>query len=158
MINIGLKTKVFLAIAVAAATVGGVFYFYYHDSQERIATLNENNAKLQTAVATSEKTIKSLQEDYSKINNELTRINEEFAAIRKQNRLLIDKLSEHDLGYLAFAKPGLVEKIINNASEKAARCFEILTGADLTAKEKEAKSAKEFNSECPWLWPGNNFN
>jgi hypothetical protein len=52
------------------------------------------------------------------------------------------------------AKPGLVQNTVNNATAKAGRCFELLSGAPLTAKESEAKNAKEFNSECPWLFSG----
>ena len=59
------------------------------------------------------------------------------------------------LSELGSKKPGLVGKIINNASEKAGRCFEILSGAELTEKEIGAKNGKAFNSECPWLWSGN---
>jgi hypothetical protein len=34
----------------------------------------------------------------------------------------------------------------------AARCFEILSGAAPTESEKNAKTAQEANSECPWLF------
>ena len=88
-------------------------------------------------------------------NEELQKVNQEFANIRSQNNVLSKKLAKHDLAVLGAGKPGLVEKIINNASDKAGRCFEILSGAKLTQKEKEAKNGKAFNSECPWLWPGN---
>jgi len=61
-------------------------------------------------------------------------------------------LGRHDLGNLAENKPGLVEKVVTKASAKANRCFELLSGAELTDKEKEAKNGKAFNSECPWLF------
>jgi hypothetical protein len=56
------------------------------------------------------------------------------------------------LGFLGSKKPALVEKIINAASDKVGRCFELLSGADLTDNERNAKDAKSFNSECPWLY------
>ena len=74
------------------------------------------------------------------------------ADIRKQNKTLSNKLGRHDLGNLAENKPGLVEKVITKASGKANRCFELLSGAELTEKEKEATNGKSFNSECPWLF------
>ena len=66
--------------------------------------------------------------------------------------ILSKKLGKHDLGNLGSKKPSLVERIINNASAKVGRCFELESGAKLTEKEKNAKTGKAFNSECPWLF------
>lgn len=144
--------KGYLIGAVVLATAIGGFYWYYTDSQARIATLLETSAKLELAIQTNEQTIDSLTKDYEAINRELTRVNTELSVSRDQNNDLVDKLSRHDLGYLALKRPGLVEKIINNASGEAARCFELLSGAPLTAAEQSATSAQDFNSECPFLW------
>ena len=139
-------------MAVVTFIVCGLFYWYYNDTQERMAILNENNAKLETAVATSEAAVESLQADYEKANQELGELNEKFTSIRRQNKTLSDKLGRHDLGNLAENKPGLVEKVITKASGKANRCFELISGSELTEKEKEATNGKSFNSECPWLF------
>jgi hypothetical protein len=146
--------KLALASAAMMLVLCGVFWWYYNDTQERMAILNENNAKLETAVAISEEAVSTLQADFAKANQELNRVNTEFAAIRAQNRVLADKLSKHDLGVLGAGKPGLVERLVNKGTVNAGRCFELLAGADLTDKEKEATSATSFNNECPWLWPG----
>jgi chromosome segregation ATPase len=132
----------------------GLFYSYYNDTQARLADLVENNAKLEIAVQTNEAALKSVQEDLVKANKETQKVSDEFSKIRAQNNVLANKLSKHDLGVLAAAKPALVEKIINNASAKVSRCFELLSGAELTEEERNAASAKTFNSECPWLWTG----
>ena len=145
-------TKLAGIMAVVTFIVCGLFYWYYNDTQERMAILNENNAKLETAVATSEAAVESLQADYEKANQELGELNEKFTSIRRQNKTLSDKLGRHDLGNLAENKPGLVEKVITKASGKANRCFELISGAELTEKEKEATNGKSFNSECPWLF------
>jgi chromosome segregation ATPase len=145
-------TKLAGIMAVVTFIVCGLFYWYYNDTQERMAILNENNAKLETAVATSEAAVESLQADYEKANQELGELNEKFSNIRKQNKTLSNKLGRHDLGNLAENKPGLVEKVITKASGKANRCFELISGAELTEKEKEATNGKSFNSECPWLF------
>ena len=151
-----------MGLKIAAATtlmmlmLCGAFYWYYNDTQERIAILNENNAKLETAVAISEEAVATLQADFAKANEELNRVNQEFAAIRAQNNVLADKLARHDLAVLGAGKPGLVERLVNRGTVNAGRCFELLAGAELTDKEKEATSGDEFNKECPWLWPGNN--
>ena len=139
-------------MALISFVMAGAFYWYYNDTQERMAILNENNAKLEVAIQTSEAAVEQLQVDFQRASEELNKVNTEFADIRRQNRTLSDKLGRHDLGNLAENKPGLVERIITGASKKAGRCFELLSGAELTDKEKEAKNGKSFNSECPWLF------
>ena len=148
----GMKLAAVMGIMMLALCGAG--WMYYQDTQERIAILNENNAKLETAVATSEAAVASLQRDFQRANEELSRVNTEFAAIRQQNNVLSDKLAKHDLAVLGSNKPGLVEKLVNRGTINAGRCFELLAGAELTDKEKEATSGKAFNNECPWLWPG----
>jgi cell division protein FtsB len=140
------------ALAVMLMMLCGVTYWYYNDTQARIAILQDNNAKLETAVATNEETIISLQADYAAIQATNQALNEEFANIRRQNQVLADKLAKHDLGVLGAGKPTLVERIINRATDKAGRCFELLSGAKLTEEELNAENANKFNSECPWLY------
>jgi hypothetical protein len=144
-----------IAIILVLITSFAGVAFYIKNLQANLEVAKANAAKLETAVQMNEETISSLQADYARVNVELTRVNEEFASIREQNRVLADKLARHDLGVLGSRKPGLVENIINKATDKAGRCFEILSGAELTEDEKNAKSGNEFNSECPWLWSDN---
>jgi regulator of replication initiation timing len=144
--------KAYLIMGAVMLTMIGGFYWYYKDTQARLALLVSNNAKLELAVKTNEETIVSLQQNFAAANAELTKVNNEFTAVRNQNRELADRLSEHDIAYLASKKPEMVQNIINKASDKAARCFELLSGAQLTDAERNAKDGKSFNSECPWLF------
>lgn len=146
-----------LGISVAIIFVlGGISYWYYIDTQKTIATLTQNNAKLEVGIAENEKTIDSLRNDYSRVMAENQRINREYAEIRRQNNVLQDKLSNSDIGYLAATKPELIERLINSGTKNATRCFEILSGSPFTEEEINAKTDKQFNNECPWLWPGHN--
>lgn len=139
-------------LAVALLILTGMFYWYYNQSQDTIRTLNENNATLKIAVQTNEETITNLRRDYSRAQTILTETNRQLSETRLQNRQLVTRLSEHDLGVLAESKPGLVERTVNNATANALRCFELMTGAPLTDKERNATNGKEFNSECPWIF------
>tara|TARA_R110001592_G_scaffold312008_2_gene587036 strand:+ start:1015 stop:1482 length:468 start_codon:yes stop_codon:yes gene_type:complete len=146
------------AMLIIIAILGGVGYggyAYYKDSQQRIATLTSNNAKLDGAVKSSEQAIASIQSDMKKVNTQLKKVSSDFADIRAQNSQLAEKLETIDLGILAINKPESIERAINRGTVNAGRCFEILSGSPLTIKEKEAKDGKTFNKECPWLWPGN---
>ena len=66
--------KVYLLLAILAILGAGGYggYMYYKDTQQRIATLTANNAKLETAVQISEQSIATLQSDIAK-NAELNR-------------------------------------------------------------------------------------
>ena len=138
--------------------MGGIGYWYYNDTQERMAILQENNAKLEMATQLQEQAIESLQADYALAQEENTRINQAYAEIRRQNARLSDKLADMDLGLLAAEKPASIERAINRGTENASRCFEILSGAPLTEEEKNAETDIAFNKECPWLWPGPGIN
>ena len=144
--------KIAAALSGLLIVLSGVFYWYYQDSQATIQTLSENNARLETAVEINEQTINSLEQSFEESKQELRRVNEEFAQIRRQNTVLAEKLEAHDLGVLGNAKPGLVQKIINSATDDANRCFELLSGAPLTEEERDANTPKQFNGECPWLF------
>lgn len=141
-------------LLVVILVMGGIGYWYYTDTQEKMAILNANNAKLETAVALNEETINSLETSYAASQAENERLNQAYAEIRRQNNVLADKLSDIDLGLLASQKPDAIERAVNRGTENAGRCFEILSGARLTEDEKNATSGEDFNKECPWLWTG----
>lgn len=148
-----------IIIGVLVTVMGSGAYFYFTTTQHKIqqlasnvATLESNNKQLQTAINKSNETVDYLQNSYSQIQDQYNAAQADLQTIRSQNDELRQKLGQHDLGILAENKPFLVEKIINTASKKANRCFELLSGAPLTEEEKNAKNEKEFNSECPFLF------
>jgi len=144
--------KLALVMFLLLCGAGGIGYWYYNDTQERMAILQENNAKLNTAVELNEQTISSLEQDYEKASSELASLNEAYTAIRRQNQQLADKLQEIDLTAAAIANAEGIERAVNRGTENAGRCFELLSGAELTEKERTAKNDIAFNKECPWLY------
>tara|TARA_B100001250_G_scaffold309518_1_gene271439 strand:+ start:5558 stop:5947 length:390 start_codon:yes stop_codon:yes gene_type:complete len=121
--------KVYILIVVVGL-VGGVVYggwYYYKDTQARIQTLTENSAKLEQAAELQNNTIATLEADakkFAKLNNQLqTKL--EKANEYKNN--LIDRLRKHDLAKLSQQKPGLVEKKINNGTQRLLEEFESIT-------------------------------
>lgn len=139
--------------------MSGAAYFYYSTTQSRIATLTANNATLTANVQTitdannqNIQTIDDLQTSYQKVQEDFSRVKSEFQIVRSQNNELRERLGRHELDALAAAKPILVERTINNASVNVMRCFELLSGAPLNTREQNARSEREFNSECPWLF------
>lgn len=142
----------FLILSTVLITVSSVGYLYYKKSQETIMQLQENNATLEVSVQELTTTISNLEKKFQEANAVITNLNTTLSESRVRNRELADRLARHDLSMLALERPELVERIINNASQEAMRCFEILSGSPLTEKERNATNAREFNSECPWLY------
>ena len=141
--------KLYLIIGAVMITLAGSFAAYFKWSQEQMQIMAANNAKLETAVATQEQTIKQQQADMAKQAETLTAVNEKFATAQAERDALRDKLAKHEIGKLAEKKPELVEAAINKGADNAARCFEILSGSPLTEAEKAATKKSEINSECP---------
>jgi len=121
--------KIYMLIIVVGL-LGGVVcgaYAYYQDTQQRIATLQTNNAKLETVAKTNELTITSMQKNQEK-----------FATLNKDLQMKLDKAEEygddlrkklhkHDLTRLSIKKPGLIEKRINDGTKKLFKSIESLT-------------------------------
>tara|TARA_B100000902_G_C27199387_1_gene858226 strand:+ start:174 stop:638 length:465 start_codon:yes stop_codon:yes gene_type:complete len=140
-------------ILMLLAGAGGA-YTYVTNLQKTSEIHRLNAERLEVAVAQNEEALRVQKENYEALQKNLEEVNEEFQAARAQNSVLTTKLAEHDLNALAAERPDSITRLVNKGTKNAGRCFEILSGAPLNDKEKEAKSAKSFNNECPWLWPG----
>lgn len=152
--------KGLVVVAVVIAVGGTVYagYRYVSNLQEEMtrlttenATLVANNAQLEQAIVDQNETIASLQEDFRLQGEVLKNTSRDFQAARDQVDDLRDRLGRHELGFLASQRPGLVEGVINNASDNIARCFEIASGVPLTAEEINATRPSQINRECPDL-------
>ena len=121
--------KIYFLIVVLGL-VGGVVYggfYYYKDTQARIAILTENSAKLEQATNTQKQTIDTLVEDAEKYRELNKDLNIKLEAANEYKNKLIGKLRKHDLAKLSMQKPGLVEKKINNGTKKLFESLEKLT-------------------------------
>ena len=110
--------------------IGGVgygAYYYYKDTQARIAILTENSAKLEQATNTQKQTINTLVEDAAKYRELNKELNTKLEAANEYKNTLIDKLRKHDLAKLSLQKPGMVEKRINNGTKRLFESLEKLT-------------------------------
>ncbi len=145
-----LQIKIILALVLLAGAGGG--YLYVTKLQKDNAILKTNQVKLETAVAESNQVIEQQTKDLKKIRSTLKEIDEQHAKLKADRDALNNRLGKHDIGNLAENKPGLVEKIINKASDSAARCMEIASGSPLTEEELNGTP----NRECPSFWPDSN--
>ena len=125
-----IKVYLFLIIMGVLGAVGYGGYMYYKDTQQRISTLTENNAKLTTAVETSEKSIAVLRSDIAK-NAELnTRLQKDLQTAEKYGDQLRNTLRKHNLTHLANKKPSYIERKMQNATNRLWECLADITNAD----------------------------
>ena len=139
--------KIAMILVMLAGAGGG--YWYVQKLQKDNAILKENQIKLEGAVSEQKAVIEKQAEDFKKIRATLDTLEKEKAKLQKDKDDLTKRLGKHDIGNLAENKPGLVEKIINKASDSAARCVEIASGSPLTEEELNGTP----NRECPSFWP-----
>ena len=145
-----LQIRLALILIILASAGGG--YWYVQKLQKDNAILKSNQVKLETAVAESNQVIEQQSKDLKKIRSTLKEVEELNDRLQADKNSLNKRLGKHDIGNLAENKPGLVEKIINKASDSAARCVEIASGSPLTEEELNGTP----NRECPSFWPDSN--
>ena len=123
--------KIYLLIIVLGFVGGSAYgaYYYYKDSQRRIQILTENTAKLETAKQMQDATINAMIEDREKFAELNKELGLKLNAANVYKDVLIGKLRKHDLAKLSLRKPGLVEKKINNGTNKLFRSLEAISGA-----------------------------
>ncbi len=117
-------------IAAVVVAVGGALLgarAYYKDTQERIATLHKNNAKMEVVQKQNEAVMKSLTEETTRLNELNFDLQGKLNEAEKYKNDLISKLQKHDLTRLSHQKPGMIEKRINNGTQKVFDSLESLT-------------------------------
>lgn len=91
--------KIYLALIIMAV-LGSVGYgavWYYNDTQARIATLRENNAKLEVAVETAEQSINNLQEEAARNQELMNELSNKLQKAEQYGDDLRNKLRQLDL-------------------------------------------------------------
>ena len=119
--------KTYIIIAVVGSMVVTVGLLYYRDTQKRISTLQQNNAKLEVAVQSKETALNEMTANFEK----QARLNKELSGkledAEKYQDDLRSKLQKHDLTRLSIGKPGMMEKRINDDTKKLFSDFESIT-------------------------------
>ena len=113
-------------VGIVGAVLFGAWY-EYRDMQQRIATLRENNAKLETVAKANAEAL----EEVTAFANQMEASNLELQAnLQKAEAYkddLLSKFQKHNLTKLSLKKPGLIEGRINNATKKVFDDIESLT-------------------------------
>jgi len=88
-------------------------YYLYNQNQ----VLQANNAQLETAVATQEEALATMQNDFALQTAQLGELQKKSQEAQKEMNRYLDIFKRHNLTKLAAAKPGLLEPRINNGTK-----------------------------------------
>ena len=120
-------------IIILVAILGGAAYgakYYYDTTQNTIAQLRENNAQLEVANETNQATIAQMSEDAVRLNALTDQLNKDLRKSEQYGDELRETLNKHNLTHLANKKPGLIEKRMQNATDKLWDDLESVTSND----------------------------
>ena len=107
------RLYIFIFVFAILASIGYGAYFIYNDTMQRMATLRDNNAKLEVAVKTKDSTIKSLKENMEKQIKLTQDLNNKLSVAEENNKKISKILAETDIVKNSIADPIASEKKIN---------------------------------------------
>ncbi len=103
-------SKVLIGIIIVMTTI--TYYLYTQNK-----TLTANNLVLESAVATQEEAIASLQNDFALQTGSLLELQSRNQEIQQEMSRYLDIFKRHNLTKLAAAKPGLIEPRVNKGTK-----------------------------------------
>ena len=103
-------SKVLIGIIIVMTTI--TYYLY---TQNKV--LSANNIALESAVATQEEAIASLQNDFALQTSSLLDLQSRNQQIQQEMARYLDIFKRHNLTKLAAAKPGLIEPRVNKGTK-----------------------------------------
>jgi hypothetical protein len=117
--------KIALVFIVLAAAGGGLFYVKQLQSNLEIARLN--NAKLESAIETSEQSLATLKADNIRLNTLTDQLNTDLSKSEQYGDELRAPLNKHNLTHLANKKPGLIQNRMQGKTDELWKDLESIT-------------------------------
>lgn len=112
--------RLYILIFVLAilAGIGYGAYFVYNDTMQRMATLRDNNAKLEVAVKSKDTALKALKENMEKQIKLTKDLNNKLTIAEENNKKISNLLAKTDIIKNSLADPIGQEKRINEQVNK----------------------------------------
>ena len=118
------------ALVVVLGLVGGAVwgaYGYYKDTQQRIATLTENNAQLEVSNKSLEVKITAMEDNIKKQIELANDLNKSLEEAKKANTIIKDLLAQTDLVKNSLQDPKASEARINEKVDSFFESIESVT-------------------------------
>ena len=97
----------------------GGFYLYQQNQ-----VLSANNLALEGAVKEQQQAMTAMKESFEKQGESLQNMMRKNAQIEQEMNQYLDIFRRHNLNQLAVAKPGMIEKRVNNATKQVIESIE----------------------------------
>ena len=110
--------------------IGGVVYggFYvYQDKQKRIATLQQNNAKLEVVAKENEQVVRTMRVETARLNDLNRSLQGKLSKAEESRERLLTRLQEINLKKESMINPIEIEKRINDGTDKMFDDLESIT-------------------------------
>ena len=105
-------------VLVILGGIGYGAYFVYNDTMQRMATLRDNNAKLEVAVKSKDAALKTLKENMEKQIKLTKDLNNKLTIAEENNKKISNLLAKTDIIKNSLADPAGQEKRINEQVNK----------------------------------------
>ena len=122
-----LKIYGLLIVLGLLAGVGYGAYFYYNDTQQRIATLRTNNAQLESSNKSLEVKITAMEKNIKKQIELTNDLNKSLEEAKKANTVIKDLLAQTDLVKNSLQDPKASEARINEKVDSFFKSIESAT-------------------------------
>ena len=123
--------KLYLTIAVVTL-IGGVVYggfYFYQDAQKRIATLQQNSAKLEVVAKENEQVVRTMRVETARLNDLNKSLQGKLSRAEESRERLLTRLQEINLKKESMVNPVEIEKRINDGTDKMFDDLESITSA-----------------------------
>ena len=112
------RLYILIFVLVILGGIGYGAYFIYNDTMQRMATLRDNNAKLEVAIKAKDSTIKSLKENMEKQIKLTKDLNNKLTIAEENNKKISNLLAKTDIIKNSLVDPAGQEKRINEQVNK----------------------------------------
>ena len=122
-----LRIYVILIILSLLAGIGYGAYYYYNDTQQRLATLRTNNAQLESSNKSLEVKITAMEKNIEKQIELTNDLNKSLEEAKKANTVIKDLLAQTDLVKNSLQDPKASEARINEKVDSFFKSIESAT-------------------------------
>ena len=122
-----LRVYVIIIILGLLAGIGYGAYFYYNDTQQRIATLRTNNANLESSNKSLEVKITAMEDNIKKQIELTNGLNKSLEEAKRANTVIKDLLAQTDLVKNSLEGPKAREARINEKVDSFLKSIESVT-------------------------------
>ena len=119
-------------MVIVVGLVGGVVYggfYFYQDAQKRIATLQQNSAKLEVVAKENEQVVRTMRVETARLNDLNKSLQGKLSRAEESRERLLSRLQEINLKKESMINPIEIEKRINDGTDKMFDDLESITSA-----------------------------